>query len=60
MTWRAIPFRPLAEAEKAATEAEASTSGEPAEAAAAEEGLSLKSQILVLWGNVLFERQGGY
>lgn len=35
-------------------EAEASTSGDAA--APAEEGLSLKSQILVLWGNVLFER----
>ena len=35
-------------------EEEASTSGEAA--APAEEGLSLKSQILVLWGNVLFER----
>ena len=35
-------------------ETEASTSGEGA--APAEEGLSLKSQILVLWGNVLFER----
>ena len=35
-------------------EDEASTSGDAA--APAEEGLSLKSQILVLWGNVLFER----
>jgi hypothetical protein len=35
-------------------EEEASTSGE--ETRAPEEGLSLKSQILVLWGNVLFER----
>ena len=35
-------------------EAEASTSGDAA--APAEESLSLKSQILVLWGNVLFER----
>jgi hypothetical protein len=41
-------------------EAAASTSGGEGDAAAAEapaeEGLSLNAQILVLWGNVLFER----